>query len=152
MPKKLRIYLDTSVPNAYFDDRNLPRQELTRRFWERLGDYDVFVSDVVVTEIEDIRDTTRKKGLLRLIEGFRTLSSRDEEIKALAEEYVMRGVVPLKHIEDATHIAVASFHNLDVLISWNYEHIVKLKTKREVNVINVLLGYHPLEIIEPSML
>lgn len=51
-----------------------------------------------------------------------------------------------------TRIAVASYNYLDVLISWNFEHIVKLKTKREVNVINVLLGYNQLEIIEPSMI
>jgi len=47
---------------------------------------------------------------------------------------------------------VATVNSLDVLISWNFEHIVKLKTKREVNVINVLLGYDEIEIIEPAML
>jgi hypothetical protein len=37
-------------------------------------------------------------------------------------------------------------------VSWNFEHIVKLKTKREINAINVLLGYNQIEIIEPAML
>ncbi|MEK7368156.1 MAG: PIN domain nuclease, partial [Planctomycetota bacterium] len=57
-----------------------------------------------------------------------------------------------ENIEDAVHITVASLNSLDVLISWNFEHIVKLKTKREVNVVNVLLGYDQLEIVEPSMM
>lgn len=152
MTKKLKIYLDTSVPNAYFDDKNPFRKEITREFWNKLKDYEVFVSDVVIKEIEDIGNTTKRKDLLGLISEFRKLSSDEKEIKALAEEYIVRGVIPLKHIEDAIHIAVASFNYMDVLISWNFEHIVKLKTKREVNVINVLLGYNQLEIIEPSMI
>ena len=152
MTKRLKIYLDTSVPNAYFDDKNPFRKEITREFWNKLKDYEVFISDIVIKEIEDIGYTTKKKELLEIIHDFKTLLGNENEIKALAEEYIMRGVIPLKHIEDAIHIAVASYNYLDVLISWNFEHIVKLKTKREVNVINVLLGYNQLEIIEPSMI
>jgi len=58
----------------------------------------------------------------------------------------------VKHIEDAVHIAVTTVNSLDILVSWNFEHIVKLKTKREVNAINVLLGYNQIEIVELSML
>jgi predicted nucleic acid-binding protein len=152
MAKRLKIYLDTSVPNAYFDDKNPFRREMTREFWKKLKEYDVFVSDIVIKEIEDIGNTVRKKELLALINEFKTLSSDEKDIRTLTEEYIVRGVIPLKHIEDAIHIAVASYHSLDVLISWNFEHIVKLKTKREVNVINMLLGYNQLEIIEPAML
>lgn len=94
----------------------------------------------------------KKKALLALISGFKVLSSTEKDVKALAEEYVTRGIFPVRYIEDAVHIAVASLNSLDVLISWNFEHIVKLKTKREVNVVNVLLGYDQLEIVEPSMM
>ena len=83
---------------------------------------------------------------------FECLSTEDNEIKTLSEEYIARGVIPVKYIEDALHVAVATVNSLDILISWNFEHIVKLKTKREVNVINVLLGYDEIEIIEPAML
>lgn len=152
MPKKLKIYLDTSIPNAYFDDRNLLRKEITREFWKNLNDYEVFVSDLVVKEIGDTRDEQRKNDLLSLIDVFNILQSSEEEIRLIAEEYVIRGVTPIKKIEDAIHIAISSFYYLDVLISWNFVHIVKLKTKREINVINVLLGYNTLEIIEPSVL
>lgn len=152
MPKKLRVYLDTSIPNAYFDDKNPFRKEITREFWKKLDDYEIFVSDLVIKEIEDTRNELRKSNLLSLINEFNTLSSSEEEIRSLAQEYVIRGVFPVKKIEDAIHLAIASFYYLDVLVSWNFEHIVKLKTKREVNVINVLLGYNTLEIVEPSVL
>jgi len=86
------------------------------------------------------------------VKTFECLSVKNSEIKALAEEYIVKGVIPVKYFEDALHIAVATVNSLDILISWNFEHIVKLKTKREVNVINVLLGYGEIEIIEPAML
>lgn len=152
MAKKLKIYLDTSVPSAYFDEKNLLRKEITRRFWKRLEEYEVFISSLVLEEIDDVGDEMKKKGLVTLLGGIKVLPSNEEEIKALAREYVSRGIIPVKYIEDAVHIAVASFHSMDVLISWNFEHIVKLKTKREVNAINMLLGYNQLEIVEPSMI
>jgi len=152
MPKLLKLYLDTSIPIGYFDDKNLNRQRATREFWSKLSKCQVFISDVVIDEIKATGDKTRRQDLLNLVKTFECLSTKNNEIKMLAEEYVMRGVIPVKHIEDALHIAVATVNYLDILISWNFEHIVKLKTKREVNVINVLLGYGEIEIIEPAML
>lgn len=107
---------------------------------------------LVVEEIEATGDEIKKNHLLDLIKGFEKLSSKGEEIETLTEEYVKRGIIPVKHIEDAIHIAVTTVYSLDVLVSWNFEHIVKLKTKREINAVNVLLGYNQLEIVEPTML
>jgi len=152
MGRKLKIYLDTSVPNAYVDDKNPVRQEATKDFWTRIEQYKVYVSDVVVEEVEALGDEDKKKHLLDLIKKFDKLSSNGEEIEILTREYVERGIIPVKYVEDAVHIAVATVYSLDVLVSWNFEHIVKLKTKREVNAINVLLGYNQLEIVEPTML
>jgi hypothetical protein len=47
MLKKNKLYLDTSVPNAYFDVRDWYRQEITKQFWSKLKDYQVFISDLV---------------------------------------------------------------------------------------------------------
>jgi predicted nucleic acid-binding protein len=152
MLKSLKVYLDTSVPNGYYDDKNLERQRVTKEFWPKLKEYQVFISDVVIDEIKATGEEERKQGLLKLVGEFVSLSSETIEIKALAEEYVTRGIIPAKHIKDAIHIAVASVNSLDILVSWNFEHIVKLKTKREVNVINVLFGYKQIEIIDPAML
>jgi len=152
MPKKLKLYLDTSVPNAYFDKKNPNRQEITRRFWPKLNEYQVFISDLVIKEIKATKEEKLRDELIKLIEDFESLSTENEEIKMLSEEYVLRGIIPVRHIEDAVHIAVTTVNSLDILASWNFEHIVKLKTKREVNAINVLLGYNQIEIVELSML
>ncbi|MEW5692172.1 MAG: PIN domain-containing protein [Candidatus Hydrogenedentota bacterium] len=152
MRSKLKLYLDTSVPNAYFDEKNSYRQETTRQFWTNLKEYEVFISDLVIKEIESTGNKVTRENLLNLIEGFNSLSTKDEEIRILAQEYVTRGIIPVKHIEDAIHLAVTTINSLDIMVSWNFEHIVKLKTKREVNVVNILLGYNSIEIVEPTML
>ena len=56
----------------------------------------------------------------------------------------------VKYKEDALHLAIASVNNLDVVVSWNFEHIVKLKTRQGVAAVNTLLGYKPIEIVSPQ--
>jgi hypothetical protein len=58
-------------------------------------------------------------------------------------------MIPAREFDDAAHIAVASVHNLDVIVSWNFEHMVKFKTRREVQGINALMGYKAIEICSP---
>ena len=52
-------------------------------------------------------------------------------------------------MDDAHHIAIASVNGIDAILSWNFEHIVKLKTKREVVGINMFMGYGPIDIYSP---
>jgi len=152
MPRKLKLYLDTSVLNAYLDVKNPYRQEITKQFWSKLENYQVFVSELTIREINAAQNEELRHDLLELMKDFECLSVEGEEVRMLAEEYVLRGIIPVKYVTDAIHIAVATVNSLDILISWNYEHVVKLKTKRGVNAINALLGYNPIEIIDPAML
>lgn len=102
--------------------------------------------------MEATGDNKLRASLIKIVENFESVSTKTEETRILSEEYVSRGIIPVKHIEDAVHIAAATINSLDILVSWNFEHVVKLKTKREVSAVNVLLGYDPIEIIEPAML
>ncbi len=68
----------------------------------------------------------------------------------MAEKYIAEGVIPQKYSNDALHIATATINDLDVIISWNLEHIVKLKTKIAVKGINRLMGYRTIEIATPE--
>ena len=72
------VYLDTSVPSAYYDDRHPERQQLTREFWSKLATYDVFISQLVLTELEGMKDDKKKKRLLSLLEGVEELTMNDE--------------------------------------------------------------------------
>jgi len=126
MPKGYRLYLDTSVPNAYFDEKNLYRQEITRQFWSKLKEYDILISDLVIKDIEATGYEELRKKLIKLVKDFELLPTKNDEVRLLAERYVSEGIIPVKHIEDAVHIAVTTVNSLDILVSWNFEHIVKL--------------------------
>jgi predicted nucleic acid-binding protein len=157
MTKKLKIYLDISVPSAYFDQKVPDRMERTKIFWGRLKDYQVYISDLVIDEINAIDDSNirglhQKRSLTELVKELNLLSSKISEIGDLANEYVNMGIIPSRYLQDAKHIATATFYSMDVLVSWNFEHMVKLKTKTEVNVVNRKLGFKKIEIVEPSML
>ena len=71
------------------------------------------------------------------------------EIIALTKAIIQQGVVTDKHEEDAFHIAFTLFHQLDYLVSWNYSHIVRTKTKRIVSILALQEGYRNIEIISP---
>ena len=146
------LYLDTSVPSAYYDRRSKERQEATVKFWrEVLPNYQVHISEITMEELEDTKDETLKKKLTKLIEGFKMLNS-NEKIRDLARAYIENRIFSEKYIDDALHVAVASFYGVSYLVSWNFEHLVKVKTRRWVNSVNILKGFKEIEIVSPQEL
>ena len=74
----------------------------------------------------------------------------EEEMEHLADVYVREGLVPPKYLNDALHIVVATVANLDVLLSWNFKHIVKMKTINLVGYLNEREGYKNVKIYSPE--
>ena len=74
----------------------------------------------------------------------------NQAAKDLATRYILEGIIPVKYKDDAYHIAIASVNNLDAILSWNFQHIVKMKTKREVVGINLIKGYKSIDIYTPG--
>lgn len=149
--KRESLYLETSVISAYYDERDPTKLEYTRRFWNKLGQYEVIISTVVQAELEAIRREALRRKIMDLIKDFRLLEIGEEE-EFLSNEYIEEEVIPKKYEDDALHIAVATTNAVDFLVSWNLEHIVKVKTRRMVNLINLKHGYKAIEIITPSEL
>ena len=78
------------------------------------------------------------------------LLTANQEAMELSERYVNEGIIPERYKSDALHIAIAVSNDIDAIVSWNFNHIVKLKTRIMVNGINKLLGYHEIEICSPE--
>ena len=133
MIRKLRIYLDTSVPNAYIDDRNSMRQELTKVFWNRLDQYKVFTSELVIEEIEAISDEIKRNQILDLIKDFEKLNSKGEEIELLTEEYVKSGVIEMSYFSE--------FYKIEVR-----EEIAKEFTNSRGEVDDMMAGLHEIRV------
>ena len=151
--RRIRIYLDTSVPSAYFDNRWPDRMDLTRKFWTRLDDYAVFVSAVAYEEIRRMKDKYPEKeaSLLTLIEGIPVLPTTPE-IERLADLYLSHGIIPVAHVEDALRLATATLNGADYLISWNFRHLVNVRTREKASALNALYGHPVVGIITPPEL
>jgi predicted nucleic acid-binding protein len=150
--KRDSLYFDTSVLSAYYDQRAKERQDATIKFWkDALPNYRVYISEVTVKELEDTKDETLRKKFKALIKSFKVLKA-NRKIRHLAKAYIERGVFPEKYLNDAIHVAVASFYEICYVVSWNFEHLVKVKTRKSVNLVNILEGYREIEIVSPQEL
>jgi len=152
--KRLRIYLDTSVISHLDAPDALREQADTRKLWEdiRAGKYDVVVSDVVIDELEGCSEP--KLSYLRSMLGGITYMdiSRTPEAKRLCDLYFEVGGLPPKSRLDALHIAIATVNSCNIILSWNFKHIVNYRAMTAVEVVNIKEGYAPLRILSPTML
>jgi predicted nucleic acid-binding protein len=135
MKRKVRLYLDTSVISALFDQRNPERRSLTQAFLKESSSFEVLISDVTVAEIERTPDSKLRGKMRSVISGLAVVSSTDD-VEWLAKKYVDAGAVPLAYSEDAYHIALAVLADADFLLSWNFRHIVRAKTRDAVRLVN----------------
>ncbi len=148
MARKLRLYLDTSVFSALYDERTPERQHLTQQFWTKLQDYEPLCSQLVLEELARIRDASLREKLLQVAQGIPVLPVGEAE-RELARAYVAAGVVPVRYLADALHVALAVLGGADILVSWNFQHLVRRSTRLLVNYVNALRGLRPLEILAP---
>ena len=70
-------------------------------------------------------------------------------VKDLAESYIEKEIFSEKYIDDARHVAMVSYYKISYLVSWNYKHMVKVKTRKIVNSVNILKGFKEIEIVSP---
>lgn len=147
---KERIYLDTSVPSAYFDNRDEKRQKITQKWWKEIATkkYQPYISELVEAELGDTRDKRRRHELLELVKNIESLTI-NEEAEELAKVYIDNEVIPEEYTDDALHLAVATINNIGLVVSWNFAHLVNHDTKKRVKAINLLKGYREIEIESP---
>ena len=145
--KKLRIYIDTSVIGGYFDSEfETWSRGLVEDF--RGGHFHPVVSDVTAAEVAAAPKPVR--------DLYAELVSLDAEVLAVGEEaldllsaYRARAVLGQRFQNDMLHIALATIAEVDVLVSWNFRHVVRLDKIRLFNAVNIELGYKPLTIYSP---
>jgi predicted nucleic acid-binding protein len=149
--KKLQLYFDTSVFNFAFAEDAPEERAATLKLIEQVVEnrYNVFISEIVTKEIWRA-PAEMSRQLIDLIARLKVTNLEiTKECLELARKYVQERIVPKKYEDDAMHIAAASVYDMDAIVSWNFKHIVKLKTKRETRGVNILMGYKDIEIISP---
>jgi len=142
-----RIYIDTSVIGGYFDQEF---EFYSKLFFEKVlaGKFKIIVSDLIETELIGAPE--------EIISFYKSIPHKQverveqtEESIQLGEEYLIEGVVGKTSRTDCRHIALATIVNADILISWNFKHIVNINRIRGYNSVNLKNGYRILEIRTP---
>ena len=141
----LKIYLDTSVIGGCFDKEFEKFSNLLfLKFQKKLCI--PLISEVVLAEIEKAPSAVRQK--LEELKDIKVITVT-KEMKTLAKKYVEEKIVTPKYADDALHIAISTIIKVDVLVSWNFKHIVNLNKIHEFNLVNKREGYNILEIRTP---
>lgn len=142
-----RVYIDTSVIGGCLDEQFKEHSE--RLFTDFEADrLRAVISNITIAEVlqapEEVKSLLRHPALKKAEKVY-----LDEEAVVLAEAYTQEGVVSESNRVDAQHIAVATVYRVDILVSWNFRHIVKWSRIRAFNGVNLKRGYPQLEIRSP---
>lgn len=147
------VYIETSIPSYLTarpnrDVRATAWQQITIQWWEQeKPKYQLFVSELVLAEA-GAGDPDAAQRRLDSLQGIREITISDEA-KSLAARLISDGGVPLHADADALHVATASVHGMDYLLTWNCRHIDNAVTKPVIRSICAVAGYPCPEICTP---
>jgi len=147
----MKLYLETSVINFLFAEDAPEKMKITQEFFKISKDFELFISDIVILEIEQTPDLKRKEQLLEVIKKYSIKAlETTKEAEELADNYMNADIMPKKYYNDALHIAIATRFKMDAILSWNLTHIVKFKTKFTIKNINEKLKERDIIICTPE--
>ena len=153
--RKIKIYLDTSVLSYLKQEDSPEKMKATLQFWEELKtrkDVAIYLSDVTLAEVSDCYEPKRSFMQNKLQEIPFTLLEKDEDAEQLATQIINLGILTKKSHDDCLHIAIAVLESCNYIVSWNFKHLVNVKTINGVRAITNLKGFSPIDIITPEML
>ena len=146
--KILNLYIDTSVIGGYYD---VEFEKDTKILFDSIlnNEFHIFYSSVTLDEL--INAPKKVKELLDSIPNeYKTRIDLTEEAVLLGDNYITENVVGKTSREDCFHIAIATIHKADILVSWNFKHIVNVIRIRGYNAVNLKLGYSSIDIRSPK--
>jgi hypothetical protein len=149
------VYIETSIV-GYLTARSRDavifqaRQELTREWWQnRRLEYELVISQLVLDEAARGDDEAAAERL-RLLAGISVLHRADPRIDAVADELVAAHLLPEKARSDAMHVAIATVHAVDYLLTWNCRHIANADILPKVYRLLTEMGYFPPLFVTPE--
>jgi hypothetical protein len=145
---KPRVYIETSIPSFYREIRAEPemvaRRDWTRQWWDELRDDYMLVSSVAVLDELQGGNFPHKDKAIKLLSDL-PLVPLEPEIAEIVRVYIQHKVMPNDPVGDALHLALASFHKCDFLLTWNCRHLANANKFGHIRRVNAMLGlYIPL--------
>lgn len=147
-----RVYLETTIVSYLTarTNRDLVRmahQEITNEWWNRRTDFELYISQVVLDEAAagDVEAAARRLDVLQNM----PLVALTQEASLLAQQLVREAALPEKAAIDALHIALATVHGMEYLLTWNCTHIANATMRGKIELICRTCGYEPPAICTP---
>jgi len=143
----MKLYLDTSVYGGYYDDEFMEdTQDLF--LWINETQTQVIASNIVLEELKRPTEPLKSK-LLNTLSFLDNLVFKEftHKMGNLANYYIVSGVLRPESLEDARHIAFATTHEIDYILSWNFKHMVNCK--KQLNVVNLRFNEQLINICSP---
>jgi predicted nucleic acid-binding protein len=149
---KPKVYIETSIPSFYHEVRTEPdmaaRRGWTQEWWdERRKDYELVTSDAVLDELSRGNHPVKEEAL-RMVQSLE-LVEIVVEIEEIVEAYIRHKVMPNDPVGDAMHLALASFHKCDFLLTWNCRHLANANKFGHIRRVNTLLGLYVPILVTP---
>jgi len=147
-----KLYVETSVINGALS-RDSRVALVSSAFWDRVkaGELEAHISSYVLFELGKTFDATKRDKLLNIASLCISDAPSGAAVEELAREYVRRGMIPEKYVFDAYHIASASLGKFEALVTWNFEHILREKTERLLEMINREKNVYILRLRSPEV-
>ena len=155
MKKVKKIYLDTSVISYLQQEDSPEKTEITNRFWNKLKkrkDVKVYLSDIAMAELNKCHEPKLSFMKRKITEINFTLLDKNAEVETLSDKITSLGILPVKSHDDCYHIALAVLNECNYIVSWNFKHLVNVKTINGIRAITTLQGYTPVDIVSPEMM
>lgn len=150
---KKSVYLDTTIPSYYYEERIelALRQKITQQWWNgQKQNYDLYISEIVLTELNR-GEYPHKDEILNLVNEIYILEIPNE-IKDIVKIYIEKHIMPRNDPGDALHLALASYHKIDFLLTWNCKNIANANKFEHIRLVNIQLGLYVPQIVTPEQL
>jgi predicted nucleic acid-binding protein len=149
---KARIYIETSIPSFYFEVRSeaqmVARRDWTRAWWDECSATCELVTSLAVVEELQRGDFAARQDCLALIADLPILAV-EPPILEIVQSYIARRVMPADPVGDALHLALASYHRCDFLVTWNCKHLANANKFGQIRRVNGLLGLWTPALVTP---
>ena len=151
MPKP-RVYVETTIPSFYHEARTAPaivaRRDWTRQWWDQAADhYELVTSPAVLDELAG-GPPERSPAWLALVCDLPLLPV-ESAIAEVVQAYIDHRVMPADAGGDALHLALASYHKCDFLVTWNCRHLANANKFGHIRRVNALLGLFVPALVTP---
>ncbi|MEH2061059.1 MAG: type II toxin-antitoxin system VapC family toxin [Nostoc sp.] len=148
---KPKVYIETSIPSFYYEARTEPdmlaRGDWTREWWSHSDNY-VLVTSLAVLDELNRGNFPGKSEAIKLISGLLFVPI-ESVVAEIVEVYIQQQLMPKDPLGDALHLALASYHKCDFLLTWNCRHLANANKFGHIRRLNVMLGLYVPTLVTP---